>query len=110
MKHRDSILRKAFAAWLPALMLALSVAVPALEREEIAHETVVESEHNPGTCPTAHDHTVCTQVSANLSAVSGHTVISHDHSVVNVVAPAAAPETPHTVFLDGHPNRGPPLA
>jgi len=53
---------------LSALLLVLSVAAPLLERADITHETVVESEHDPGSCPTPHDHTVCSQVSANHSA------------------------------------------
>jgi len=53
---------------LSALLLVLSVAVPVLERSDITHETVVESEHDPGSCPTPHDHTVCTQVGSNQSA------------------------------------------
>ena len=109
MRYRDNALRKALAAWLPALLVILSVAVPALERDEIATETAVESEHTPGTCPTAHDHTVCTQVGANLSVVSASTTASHDHAIVLTAAPAEAPQASRSVLLDGHPTRGPPL-
>ncbi|MDG2239372.1 MAG: hypothetical protein P8L30_04170 [Longimicrobiales bacterium] len=109
MRHRDNALRKALAAWLPALLVILSVAVPALERDEFAAETVVESEHAPGTCPTAHDHTVCTQVGANLSVASASTKISHDHAIVLASAPVEALEASRSVFMDGHPTRGPPL-
>ena len=63
-------LRGAVSAPIAALLLLGSVAVPVLERADFSHETVVESEHDPGRCPTPHDHTVCTQVSANHSASS----------------------------------------
>ena len=49
------------------LMLTLSIAVPVLERADLADEPVVESEHNPAECPPGHDHTICTLVGANLS-------------------------------------------
>ena len=109
MRDRDNALRKALAAWLPALLVVLSVAVPVLERDEFAAEAAVESEHTPGTCPTAHDHTVCTQVGANLSLVSASTTMSHDHTVVLAAAPAEALEASRSVLIDGHPTRGPPL-
>ena len=109
MRHRDSVLRKALAAWLPALLVILSVAVPAIERDEFASGTAVESEHSPGTCPTAHDHTVCTQVGANLSVVSAPTIILHDNTIVPIAAPAEAPDASRSVFRDGYPTRGPPL-
>ena len=49
-------------------MLTLGVVIPVLERAETVNEPVAESEHNPATCPSGHDHTVCTQVGANLPA------------------------------------------
>ena len=58
----------AVAGPLAALLLVLSVAVPVLERADVAHGTVVESQHDPGSCPTPHDHTVCAQYGANQSA------------------------------------------
>ena len=53
------------------LMLALGVTLPILERADLSASPVVESEHEPGSCPAPHDHTVCTQVSANHAAPSG---------------------------------------
>jgi hypothetical protein len=60
--------RIAVSTPLATLMLALGVAVPVMERADFARAPVVESEHEPGTCPTPHDHTVCTQVGANHAA------------------------------------------
>ena len=51
-------------------MLAMSLTVPVLERAEMVDGPVAESEHDLATCPTAHDHRICTQVGANLSATS----------------------------------------
>jgi len=104
------MVRKTVSVCLTALLLLLSVAVPALERAEFAHEPAVESEHNPAHCPTAHDHTVCTQVGANLSAVATPTLVDHSQAVVRVNAPTEAPVSVHSVFADGYPSRAPPTA
>lgn len=55
---------------LAALMLVMSVAAPVYERADFGHELAIESEHDPATCPPAHDHSVCAQVSANAGAAS----------------------------------------
>jgi hypothetical protein len=60
--------RTVVAAPLASLLLTLSVAVPIVERADLTHAPVVESEHQPGSCPAPHDHTVCTQVGANHAA------------------------------------------
>ena len=91
------------------LMLSLSVAVPLLERFELVDQPVVESEHNPATCPPAHDHTVCTQVSANLSAPSAAQEQRLGEAVVVATAMSEAPEIVSAAFEEGHPSRAPPL-
>ncbi len=60
---------------LAVVLLALSVAVPVMERADLTHVPVVESEHEPGSCPTPHDHTICTQVSANHAAPGGDSAV-----------------------------------
>jgi hypothetical protein len=110
MKRTGRPIRKAFSAGLALLMLTLSVAVPLLERADISTGPVAESKHNPGTCPPAHDHTVCTQVASNLAAPAPSqearlgNVVPHETSPADVVSavPAAFPE--------GHPSRAPPRA
>jgi hypothetical protein len=67
MKPRARGTRRAISAWLSALLLVLSVAVPFVERADLDHQQRWESTHEPGACAPAHDHTVCTQVGANLS-------------------------------------------
>jgi hypothetical protein len=56
---------RALAAPLALLMLALSVALPLIERADIPTATAAESEHDQDRCPRPHDHTVCSQVRAN---------------------------------------------
>ena len=63
----DSV-RKGLTLLISALILFMGVAVPVLERAEIVDGPVAESEHNPATCPPAHDHTLCTQVGSELLA------------------------------------------
>jgi len=57
--------RGPLASPLCALLLLLSVAVPLMERADAVHEPVVESKHDPSSCPTPHDHSICTQFGAN---------------------------------------------
>lgn len=90
-------------------MLALSLAVPVLERADLAAETVFEGQHDPATCPTAHDHTICAQVGANLAAPA-----RAEHQLADMVVPAAAATITRIVlsaaFSEGHRSRAPPLA
>ncbi len=104
------MIRKTISVWLSALVLTLSVAVPALERAEFAHEPAIESEHDPARCPRPHDHTVCTQVGANLSLAAAPTLVDHAQEVFGVTAPIEAPAAVHAIFTYGHPSRAPPLA
>jgi hypothetical protein len=110
MKAKGKVIRKTISVWLSALLLILSIAVPALARAEFAHEPAIESEHNPAHCPRAHDHTVCTQVGANLSLAAAPTLSDHTQEVISVTAPIEAPASAHSVFEYGHPSRAPPLA
>ena len=104
------MIRKTVSVWLSALLLTLSIAVPALERAEFAHEPAIESEHDPAHCPPAHDHTVCTQVGANLSLAAAPTLVDHTQEVISVTAPKEAPASVHSVFEYGHSSLAPPLA
>ena len=110
METRDKVMRKTVSVWLSALLLTLSIAVPALERAEFVHQSVIECEHDPAHCPTTHDHTVCTQVGANLSLTAAPTLVDHTQEIFRVAAPVEAPASVHSVFAYGHPSRAPPLA
>lgn len=88
-------------------MLTLSVAVPVLEQGSLFHHPVAESQHSPGECPSGHDHTICTQVGANLaidtndvdgpqapSAVSLSLVAGHRSLSTHTRGRANAPRAP----------------
>ena len=91
-------------------MLALSLAVPVMERGELSAEQVFEAQHDPATCPTAHDHTICAQVGANLAAPSR----AQEHQLADTVVPDATSTVTRIVlpaaFSEGHRSRAPPLA
>ena len=70
MNQKRKAIRQAVSVGLSAVMLVIWISVPLLERADLVNEPVVESEHNPSTCPPAHDHRVCTQVVANLAVPS----------------------------------------
>ena len=110
MKRRRDRARKGVSVGISLLILTLSVAVPVLERADLVDEPVAESEHNPATCPTAHDHTVCTQVGANLSAPSDVQEHQLPHAVTRVATPIETPPGVSAAFSEGHRSRAPPLA
>jgi hypothetical protein len=76
------------SAWLSALMLMLSVAVPLVERADLDHQVRWESDHDPAACAPAHDHTICTQVGANLSLPTRSGLPSPVLAVMRVTRPA----------------------
>lgn len=90
------------------LTLALSVAVPLLERADLSLDPVAESAHEPGTCAKGHDHTICTQVGANVALTSGplHPRCPADVSAVLLVE--GTPMRLASAWAEGNPARGPP--
>ena len=90
-------------------MLAVSLAIPILERPDSGSAPVLETEHDPEACPTGHDHRICTQVGGNLPAPS----MVQEHRLAHGILPVATPtETPRRAsagFAEGHPARAPPL-
>jgi hypothetical protein len=104
----------AFQQWISvgitALMLTLSVAVPVLERAEVSNETVAESQHDPATCPRGHDHTVCAQIGASVSAPAESAAPPIAHTFLRFGAVASAHEAVTSAVPEGHPSRAPPLA
>ena len=108
MNKKGDRIRQSVSLGISLLMLTLSVAVPQLERGEFLHELAVEHEHDPATCPRAHDENVCIEVSVDPSVVSE----THDHQLAPVVSVARALDAPQSsaaVFFEGHPSRAPPL-
>jgi hypothetical protein len=109
MRPIRDLLRQSVSVGISVLMLGVSVAVPMLERGELADRPVAESSHAPGTCPTAHDHTVCTQVGANAPAPSDAPEQRATPVLPGSWAPDSAPLARAPAFADGHPTRAPPL-
>jgi hypothetical protein len=108
IRREQPTVRRVVGAPLATLLLALSVAVPVLERIDLSLEPVAESAHDPGACTPSHDHTVCTQVGANVALASGpvHALGSSDMSAALALD---AMETRHASgWSEGHPVRGPP--
>jgi hypothetical protein len=91
------------------LMLVMSVVVLMVERAGSANEPVAESEHTAGECLSGHDHTICTQVGANLSALTAGHVRELPATVLSVALPTHVPEARSSIFEVGHPSRAPPL-
>ena len=109
MEASGNAARKGLGLLIWAVMLSLSVAIPILERAEISAEPVAESEHNPATCPPAHDHTLCTQVSTQLLASSGGSTCA---VMGTVLGTALRPEMDICVArtpLHANPSRAPPF-
>ena len=108
MDPRVKSIRRATAATLSVAMLALSVAIPVLERAELVHQPVVESEHNPATCLRGHDHTVCTQVGASFSAPSAPPQHQPAPTLVRAGVTGHASAAAPSWYADGHHSRAPP--
>jgi hypothetical protein len=107
---RSDQARRGISVGISLLMLTLSVAVPVLERGSFFDRPIVEREHNPGDCPSGHDHTVCTQVGANLS-LEAASILTELGSAVVTVSPLAAKRVYATGPVDGERHsRAPPLA
>lgn len=110
MKTLGNSIRRYGPLGIALLMLTLSVAVPVLGRADVFTEPVVESEHNPAECPSGHDHTICTQVGANFSAVSRGQAQQVTRTVVRIPLPTQATRVAERAIEEGHPSRAPPLA
>tara|TARA_B100000809_G_scaffold260695_1_gene308116 strand:+ start:3514 stop:3846 length:333 start_codon:yes stop_codon:yes gene_type:complete len=110
MNQKGKVIRQAVSVGLSAVMLVIWISVPLLERADLVNEPVVESEHNPSTCPPAHDHTVCTQVVANLATPSVGLEEQQQDVIVRDLRPAETDILVHAVLSEGHPSRAPPLA
>lgn len=110
MNCSTDTLRKTLAAGISLTMLTVSVAVPLVDRGQLSVELAAESGHDPARCHHAHDHTVCTQVVANVPLVLASQRHWANHSL-GVGHPPVDPEPEaYESFLEGHPSRAPPPA
>jgi len=92
------------------LMLTVSVAVPVLGSADLVTEPVAESGHSPADCPMGHDHTICTQVGATFSAVSGSLAYPVMQAVVGLTSTTRTTRMTDRALEEGHPSRAPPQA
>ena len=92
------------------LMLTLSIALPVLERADMVDQPVAESEHNPATCPSGHDHTICTQVGVNMAAPAESPAYALGRHETTRRAPGDQPTVLSAAFAEGRRSRAPPLA
>jgi len=110
MSRSGSCSSRVFSALLCALTSWATVAVPVLERDTLVSRPAAENQHDPSQCPHGHDHTVCTQVSANhplSTAGSGHRL---SHVVARLAPPREIRSSTGASALDGPRSRAPPLA
>ncbi len=91
-------------------MVALSVAVPLVARADLDHHERWESEHSAGVCAPAHDHTICTQVGANLSLPSRTGIPSPVLRFVRNPRPVGLHVSNLRIRREGNPTRAPPSA
>lgn len=110
MTRNGDTARRVLSSGVAALMLSLSVAMPFMERVEIVHEPVAESEHNPTTCPPRHDHRLCTQVGANFalpSSTQEHALPAGD---VHRTAQGLGDAAPSAASTNANRTRAPPAS
>jgi len=100
---QQQLSRKRLSVALATLMLALSVAVPVLERGELFSDAAIESAHDPSRCGHSHDHRICTQVGANLSL----SAVAYEYRAAHIVVRPAMTGQARSALL-GNPLQGPP--
>lgn len=103
-------LRKVMSTLLTGALLATSALVPLLDRNESANAPVLETEHHASTCVVGHDHTICTQVGANLwIAPADGSTVGHQPGLQLLASPGTehlgSPRIPSSAW-----TRAPPPA
>jgi hypothetical protein len=110
MTRRVRSFRATIAGPIATLMVVLSVAVPLMERGEHTPDAAVESSHDPGRCPTPHDHTVCVQFSGNQATTSDQVARVPFRAVLRIRAALAADGVMDGGFVPRSSARAPPTA
>jgi hypothetical protein len=101
-------IRKLISAPVALVLLTLGVAAPAMERADLSRAPVMESEHEPGSCPAPHDHRICTQVSANHAAAGAVRRDASGHAVRVVRSSERRHHAPDARSVRSTPARAPP--
>ena len=102
------MMRRAVSAWLAALLLVVTVAVPMLDTGEFSHEAAFESAHSAASCLLGHDHTICTQVGANLLVASEPVACGAPLTICETARSARVFTSLIDRYLDGRRSRAPP--
>lgn len=89
-------------------MLVLSVAVPLLERMDLPQRPHWELPHDAAGCMGGHDHTICTQVGANLTLPSSPAIAPTSSGFLKSPSRVAPVSLDRSALSDGHPTRAPP--
>ena len=109
MNAFDRRTRRILGPLLGAAVLSTSLLVPLLDRTAAVPDAALETEHHAATCLAGHDHTICTQVGANLPGPGdGHPAADPDR-----LGRVASPPTPTLALppleTDANPSRAPPF-
>jgi len=110
MKFMGYSLRKVLSAPIALVLLTLAVVVPVMERADLSRAPVIESEHEPGSCPAPHDHRICTQVSANHAAPGSDRRTSPSEAVRVIRSSERDDHAPDARSERSAPARAPPAA
>lgn len=102
-------LKRGTSAGVMLLMLTLSFAVPLMERADQSNAPVLESAHDPASCPPGHDHTVCTLVGSNLSVLTNRPTTPTSHADPADAAPGGEDVTRASGAGESQRSRAPPL-
>lgn len=102
------IFRRSFATVLAMLTLVLGVAPSVLDGADFGGELVVESRHDPGECPQAHDHFLCTLVGASPATPAAMGMSGPHSPVARLIEPATEPEPTGSASVRGRRSRAPP--
>lgn len=105
--HSSRPWRRLVAALTTFLVVALGAVVPLLDGDRARVGAALEAEHH-GSCVVVHDHTICTQIGANLALIPETPGPRRLPVPVHAERPPVA-DGPSAVELDGtHLPRAPP--
>lgn len=105
----DRRARGVLAPLLGAALLSASLLVPLLDRTATIPDAALETEHHAATCLAGHDHTICTQVGANLPAPGSGHATGEDDGRDPLPANGADSDEPGRTPAGPHLPRAPPL-
>ncbi len=100
--------RRGTSLGVAVVTLAVAVVLPALERGSGAREPVMESGRSPASCPSGHEHSICTQVEASTALAGAPHRQEARETVAMLRAVGLATFPAPRALPRGHPSRAPP--